>query len=995
MAAPILGHLQIDIDSRPAVLAIQRLGQLTSQASRTKAAIQQLGAASLTASSQLGTLGLRMTSLVNSMQAFNTAFAKSVTGIGQFATGTNAANAAVAGLSSRATRSVSPVAALSTNMRTAATNITAAGAAATRATSATTNMGSAARRAQGEYVTFANRSRDATQGFMSVVLRLALVFGGLRASMASLQTIATFEDFRDTFTALRGGDAALGNADFEFARKYARESAQTFEEVASAIIGLRNSGYNPTREMLRVFSDVAAATTDQRATFPAAVRLWQRAAGGGLGVEELDILANRGASVYPITQERLGVGRRGIGDLGQDREGATRIVTALGEGWRERYGGLTDRRVDNLTVRWNAFTDAMKAAAEQIGVGLGNAIKDTLDVSAERLDKNAEAFRKLGEGVGYLADKVTSLITGFAALHNATSGVSSWLIGFAGMAAVLAGLIHVIKLVVPFGTLANIAAKPFVIANQTRAMLKQAKIGINEADLLWDNSLMSRKQRIWYMGDIAAGIEPGDAGIPWKDRILKQRPGASALGKGYLGASAVVLGADLSRPFRDGPTGRGILRTDNIAKAFRGVTTAARAMTNPFTAVAAGAAAAGVALFSLAESRGDADKTWWDSFTGNMSSATTAVGKFAAWIESYIPIWDFTKDTLGSIPRTFGYAATALGHAADALAFGVMWGNPFGGNYPGWREGDTPLSYFRRRQTLGTNAMMYEDDPLGMGTGDAQAIQALGFASGVNPYGRGAMQPYLEFQRGRVGQIRSSRAVTAQELRDRQRQRGLDFLAARDEWELSGEDGSEFREYIQDEWKTLARQVVISSDTATASVKNFTRNLGEELHARVIDHAIGKPFRDLMTSVLDQIFEAITDRKWWTEGAGSGLGGLLGNLADFWRDNADGGVLSSAPSASAGGYTGFMSGPGVDGRGGRPWILHDDEYIVPGDRYRNAGGPIVINNYAPGVSAQARREGSGKEMRTIVDIQVAEALANGPRTKKAMKAGYGQSQKAR
>ena len=59
-------------------------------------------------------------------------------------------------------------------------------------------------------------------------------------------------------------------------------------------------------EMLQTFADTASTSIDQLGAFEAMVRLVQRSAAGGLGLEEINMLDDRGIPATKILTEALG-----------------------------------------------------------------------------------------------------------------------------------------------------------------------------------------------------------------------------------------------------------------------------------------------------------------------------------------------------------------------------------------------------------------------------------------------------------------------------------------------------------------------------------------------------------------------------------------------------------------------------------------------------------------------------------------------------------------
>ena len=200
-----------------------------------------------------------------------------------------------------------------------------------------------------------------------------------------------------------------------------------------------------------------------------------------------------------------------------------------------------------------------------------------------------------------------------------------------------------------------------------------------------------------------------------------------------------------------------------------------------------------------------------------------------------------------------------------------------------------------------------------------------------------------------------------------------------------------FRRSVDFEFSHAINELVRGTDEGAQAVKDMIYNLGNELEARVLDHAIGKPFRDLMSTLLEQIYDALTSRTPW--GANGNLfSWLASGGAGAGRVAGVGPLAGSIPSLHGGGFTGRgMRAGGIDGRGGFPAILHPNETVVDHKRGGAAVAPInvVVNNNAPEVAVSATPTNNGVELEILSDKQVANALARGRETGRAMRGIYG------
>ena len=158
--------------------------------------------------------------------------------------------------------------------------------------------------------------------------------------------------------------------------------------------------------MLQTFPDTASVSVDQLGVFEALVRTVQRSAAGGLGLEELNMLSDRGIPALKILSEELGLTKDDIAKFGKTVEGAKLITDALQEGLDKRFGGAMENKMDNLSTKTSNMTIAFKQLADEVfqsGLGkfFGN-MADTLREAAESAVRASQAIRGVGTGVKLL-----------------------------------------------------------------------------------------------------------------------------------------------------------------------------------------------------------------------------------------------------------------------------------------------------------------------------------------------------------------------------------------------------------------------------------------------------------------------------------------------------------------------------------------------------------------------------------------------------------------
>ena len=206
-----------------------------------------------------------------------------------------------------------------------------------------------------------------------------------------------FEDLKDSLDTVFGSVAA-GDKQFQRILTFAQTTPFQIDTVTKAFISLGSVGIEPTTRMMQVFADTASVAVDQRGAFEALIRVVQRAEAGALGLQELNMLADRGIDVFKGLKEELGLSRLELSDFGQTADGAKIIVEALTDVLEKQFGGAMASKMDNLSVKISNMQIAFK--------DLGNEIFKT----------NLEGILK------GITDEVAELVSGFARLIRLREG---------------------------------------------------------------------------------------------------------------------------------------------------------------------------------------------------------------------------------------------------------------------------------------------------------------------------------------------------------------------------------------------------------------------------------------------------------------------------------------------------------------------------------------------------------------------------------------------
>jgi phage tail tape-measure protein len=205
-----------------------------------------------------------------------------------------------------------------------------------------------------------------------------------------------FEDLKDSldtvFGSIKAGDEAM-NRVFEFAQT----TPFQIEDATKAFIALKSAGIEPSMDMLQTFADTASVSVDQLGTFEALVRMVQRSASGGMGLEELNMISDRGIDVLGILSDKLNLGKDDIAEFGKTAEGAAEMVQALIAGLNEKFGGAMESKMDNLSTKTSNMVIAFKQLGDELfKSGLGDFLKNM----ADRLTQLANAITKAVRAAG-------------------------------------------------------------------------------------------------------------------------------------------------------------------------------------------------------------------------------------------------------------------------------------------------------------------------------------------------------------------------------------------------------------------------------------------------------------------------------------------------------------------------------------------------------------------------------------------------------------------
>lgn len=169
-------------------------------------------------------------------------------------------------------------------------------------------------------------------------------------------------------------------------------------------------------------------------------RVFARSVGGGLGLEELNQISDRGIDVFGMLRAEMGLARDEISEFGKTTEGARKITEALTNALDKRFGGATQKRLSNLNVAFSNFGIALKNFQDIVGEsGFGQALKNITNTLTDAITDSDGLARSIGRVLGNIFNKINEFLIAFRTtgiqklkefLIEATRGAESFINGF-------------------------------------------------------------------------------------------------------------------------------------------------------------------------------------------------------------------------------------------------------------------------------------------------------------------------------------------------------------------------------------------------------------------------------------------------------------------------------------------------------------------------------------------------------------------------------------
>ena len=166
--------------------------------------------------------------------------------------------------------------------------------------------------------------------------------------------------------------------------------------IAASSVARVGAGFEDLKDSLdTVFGSMQAGDRAMDSVFMfAQTTPFQRSAAGGMGLEEINQLDDRGIPATKILTDALGKSRDELSEFGKTAEGAAKMVEVLIEGLNEQFGGAMESKMDNLSTKTSNMTIAFKQLADEVfKSGLGDFLKNIADRLTQMANNAARLVR--------------------------------------------------------------------------------------------------------------------------------------------------------------------------------------------------------------------------------------------------------------------------------------------------------------------------------------------------------------------------------------------------------------------------------------------------------------------------------------------------------------------------------------------------------------------------------------------------------------------------
>lgn len=243
------------------------------------------------------------------------------------------------------------------------------------------------------------RANNALSGLRSTILGIGTALASAFTVRELVTVAARFQDLRTSLRAVYR-DVELGNQAFEQIKDFATTTVFSVEQLTESVIKLKAAGLDPTVEQLELFADVSSVAADSVGALQAITDLYARTTAGGLGIEELERLGDRGIPVFRILAERANIARDEVSEIGKTAEGAQALLRVLEGGLQDAFGGASADRANNVNQAIINLRDSLDNMFDTIGQsGFNDALANIINGITDFIQGNQELIESIGRGL--------------------------------------------------------------------------------------------------------------------------------------------------------------------------------------------------------------------------------------------------------------------------------------------------------------------------------------------------------------------------------------------------------------------------------------------------------------------------------------------------------------------------------------------------------------------------------------------------------------------
>ena len=244
------------------------------------------------------------------------------------------------------------------------------------------------------------QAQQALGGLQSQILNVGAALATAFTVTELVQVAARFESLR-TSLGIVFRDVDEGAKAFNQIKDFAAQSVFSVEQLTETVIKLKAAGLDPTVQQLQLFADVSSVAADSVGALQAITDLYARTTAGGLGLEDLNRLQDRGIPVFKLLAENAGLARDEISKVGQSAEGAQAILAILQDALAEQFSGASAARAETLSQAISNLQDALDNMFDTIGQsGFNEALAEAINGITAFIQRNEELIKTIGEGLG-------------------------------------------------------------------------------------------------------------------------------------------------------------------------------------------------------------------------------------------------------------------------------------------------------------------------------------------------------------------------------------------------------------------------------------------------------------------------------------------------------------------------------------------------------------------------------------------------------------------